>query len=152
MLRSGCMYYRTSVTCCLRSACVCHRAGRPSDLATAHVGVPQISNKNGRRIVAEKWARNLAHTPGCSFKFREGPFFGHESWPKKGLKFRAAFLQKNTLSHELALGLGHPTDVRPPAGSSDPTAQNTLTTRMGRRKTAKFDSDKQIAGQSYRKC
>ena len=80
-----------------------------------------------------------------------------ESWLRKGLEIwptrpASHFATKKTLSPELALGLGHPTDVRPPAGSSDPTAQNTLTTRMGRRKTAKFDSDKQIAGQSYRKC
>jgi hypothetical protein len=107
-------------------------------------------------MVEESWLRNgLEIWPtrqAAHSNLERAHFSATKSWPKIGLKIQTTFLHENTLSHELALGLGHPTDVRPPAGSSDPTAQHTLTTRASRRKTAKVDSDKQIAGQSYRTC
>ena len=41
-------------------------------------GGPQMLNKISPRIVAETRAQNLGHIPGCCFKFRQSPTFGHE--------------------------------------------------------------------------
>ena len=36
--------------------------------------------------MAEKWAHNLVHTPGCSFKTKRGPIIGHEIVAKKRVR------------------------------------------------------------------
>ena len=60
-----------------------------------HVTGPQISKKNGQRIVAGKWARNLVRPPGSCFKFGEGSFFSHEIVAKKwAQKLDRVFSQK----------------------------------------------------------
>ena len=70
----------------------CHLAKMTSERAKLCVSGPQILNKNGPRIVAGKWAQNLAHTPDCCFKLREGPVFGHDIVAKNGLKIWTEFL------------------------------------------------------------
>ena len=102
LLRSRCMYYRASVTSWPRSGCLCHRAERPSGLTKKHLGAPEISSKNGRRFVAGKWAQNLGHTPGFSFKFGQGPVFGHEIVAKKWAQNPdRVFVKKITSRREL---------------------------------------------------
>jgi hypothetical protein len=78
LLRAGCVCQQEERHWLAAVAHTWHQAKIPSELAKIHVSGPQILNKNGPRIVAGKWAQNLAHTPGCCFKFREGPVFGHE--------------------------------------------------------------------------
>ena len=86
---------KSGQSCCGQAACATERAslaacGRPAfatGLEDRRTSQKHTSAFHRFRIkmveesVAEKWARNLAHTPGCSFKFREGLFFDHESWP-----------------------------------------------------------------------
>ena len=77
-MRAGCVCQPEKRHWLAAAAHTCRPATIPPELAKIHVSGPQILNKTGLRIVAGKWAQNLAHTPGCCFKFREGPVFGHE--------------------------------------------------------------------------
>ena len=68
-----------------------------------------------------------------------GPiFWPRNRGPKNGLEIRTRFCRKQTLSNKLGLGLGHHADARPSAGSSHSTAQITLTTRVGWRRTMRL--------------
>ena len=149
-MRAGCVCQPEKRHWLAAAAHTCRPATIPPELAKIHVSGPQILNKTGLRIVAGKWAQNLAHTPGCCFKFREGPVFGHEIVAKKGRKIRTAFFNKNqTQNHELGRGLGLPSSARPSVESRQPDAPNHVDNTSGPRMT-NFHHDKRIAEQRCR--
>ena len=98
LLRAGCVCQQEERHWLAAAAHTWHQAKIPSELAKIHVSGPQILNKDGPRIVAGKWAQNLAHTPGCCFKFREGPVFGHEIVAKKWDQNPDRVFEQNTNS------------------------------------------------------
>jgi hypothetical protein len=101
-VRAGCVCQPEKRHWLAAAAHTCRPATIPPELAKIHVSGPQILNKIGLRIVAGKWAQNLAPTPGCCFKFREGPVFGHEIVAKKWAQNPDRIFQQQTPSEPRA--------------------------------------------------
>ena len=132
LMQAGCVCQQEGRYWLAAVAHTCHRAKIPAELAKLYVSGPQILNKNGPRIVAGKWAQNLGHTPGFCFKFKQGPFLGHEIVAKKWAHNLDRLLTKNK-PRTTNLDVDWPTrPVRgPPLKAVSLMPQTTLRTQMG---------------------